>query len=666
MTTDRIPLKIVPLFNGFQDQHYNLFYKEIVSNILDEILPPEIMERDVLDELSLHAQRKILRSLLPLFTYTSLDQVSFNQIPFNISFFALFKYRKNAFKFFFEMISQWLVPGRRLNVVLIYAVDFKLPEIDEAIYTLCDVTVTIENASELEELRSNLPIIKSEICLGIDSSYYARRFLEMKGFSVDVKTATIQEDIAYLMAHFHFIFDHDLLTQMQHVLVMCRDEFKAARECRHLSRMIAIQYVFQKELNQAVKEFPEKRHLFLKIFRAKVHTQKNHQKVLSLIVGMNFLKDEEIFEERHFLSAIQHHLPDAKAIVGSFFSNRRGTEHVCTQYIEIEKSSGEEFSPEEIRLLRIELPRELIDRIEHPMPPVFMPRNEEEIMRNILNLSNQIRFLHDTAQVIISFDQQTADRLFFTIILVRVVVPGSSSIQEKFKEAETCLDYVHDRSKTIGYLRKKYSKEANVFGVNLPKKDFIRRDYSIDLARARQTVLTEITKVLGEVRDFNGGMIAKQQELLSAVIKELEGVKYNDLILENFFYSITPDVMRAVLDPTTLQTLFLMQIYLLESEVVKESACAFKSHCNSQYAYLMVKTADSSLKEVILEALNQSDFSVSDVTFTSLTVYESFYLGYLYAQDDLSKQLAFCRFIQKVIEEWCQEKDVQLLADVSL
>ena len=114
-----------------------------------------------------------------------------------------------------------------------------------------------------------------------------------------------------------------------------------------------------------------------------------------------------MFDKTHLLKAIQNYIPSAQAVENSFFANRRGSEHICTLYLELEKINGDEFTGNEIRMLRQELPNDLKDRIEHLMHPVFMTRNEEEIIRNILSLSNQIKFLRDIPQVFISFDEQT-------------------------------------------------------------------------------------------------------------------------------------------------------------------------------------------------------------------------------------------------------------------
>lgn len=585
--------KISTTFDTQAADGINSIYYGAIRQILQKILPLEVFVIQEADADFQADQREHFHALLPIVQYQLTSEVQTN-----LSFYALYKYRSNAFKFFFEMITNWLVPGKRLNAVMVYAVDFYMPEISQDLYTLCEVMINIDNLTDLTEIQGNLPIIESEVRLGLESSYYARRILEVKGLSPDKKTTMIQEYIANLVRRLPRNFDIDIMSEMQHVLVICRDDFKAVRGTRHLSRIISVQYLFRKALREAVKLFPEKRHLSLKLFRAKLRLPDGDKTIVGILVGVNFLKDQEVFEKKHLLTAIQNYIPSAHAIEDSFFANRRGTENICTLYIEIEKNNGEEFTHEEIRFLRRKLPIDLKDRIEHLMHPIFMPRNEEEIMRNVLSLSNQIKYMRDIPQVTISFDEQTQTSLFFTVILVRVIKPGSPSIQEMFKGSKTVLHYLHDRCKTVGHLRKKYIKEANVFRIKLSKSHYLRKDHSIDLFKARQFVIAELSRIVGEVRDFNGGIISKQNELLCAVRDLLgESIKYNDLLLENFFYSLLPVAMRAIMDPLALKNLFLMQVESIEKSFFNNEIYLLSLSQDSQYVYVMIKAQNRSIKE---------------------------------------------------------------------
>ncbi|WP_194846796.1 hypothetical protein [Candidatus Neptunochlamydia vexilliferae] len=98
-----------------------------------------------------------------------------------------------------------------------------------------------------------------------------------------------------------------------------------------------------------------------------------------------------------------------------------------------------------------------------------------------------------------------------------------------------------DRIKQLGTLRKKYPKEAAVFKVELPNAPFLREDRSIDLYKARQAILKKLQATFGEVRDFNGGMISRQDVVFKGLEKVLGDVgKKEGLLLENFFHSLFP------------------------------------------------------------------------------------------------------------------------------
>jgi len=621
----------------------NILYTEALKNILENILPKDFFEFTTHEPASLTKTKKSLNELLPLLT-----SCAWSDKPLKMSFFVLSKYRSNAFRFFFEMISHWLIPGKRLNVLLIYAADFNFPEFGSTIYTVCEVMIQLQNVEEYELIQRNLPIIETEVRLGMQSSFYSRRILEVKGLSADEKTALIQEHIAGLAERLPNEFDKDVLTEMQHVLVMCRDEFKAARDCRLLSRIISVHYLFRKNLREAVKQSPTYRHLSLKLIKSSITVTTGKKKVLGMLVGINFLKDKEVFEQKHLINAIRAYIPRVLAVENSFFANRRGIEPICTYYLEIEKENGEEFTSKEINLLRQELPSHLKDSIEYLMHPVFMPRNEEEIMRNILSLSNQIKYLRDIPQVYISFDEQTHSNLFFTVILVRVLKNKDDvSIQEMFNEKGIFFTYIHDRSKNVGFLRKKYPKEATVFRAKVGKEQFLRRDHSINLYEARQAVVLELLRVVGDFRDFNGGIISKQKELISAVKALLEGsFKYHDLLLENFFYSLNPVIMRTVLQADAFKTLFIMLLDAIPLNFVKGQHYQLNIAIEHSFVFILVKTSYRSIKDGLHKILPKQQIHSSELANAYIQMHGIHYIGYIYRSDDAEKQHKFCELIQ--------------------
>ncbi len=632
--------KIETIFDPHCRTYSQALYNEMLHNHLEAILAERmtfVQDDPLFKDVDVKAdQRAQFLALLPLVSVTWCEE-----LPGDISFYSLSKYRANSFRFFFDMLCNSLLPGKRLNLVLLYAADFRMPEISDQIFTFCEVIIRVENQQELAVIQANFPTVESELKLGIPSNHYARRILEIRGLLNEEKTVVIQEHLSCFINRSPEKFDYDLLTEMQHVLVMCHEKFKADRECRHLSRIICAQYLFRKALRDDIRRAPKKRALYLKLFRARLKEENRFKNVLGVLVGMNFFQNTEVFNQNHLLKAIQNYLPKAQIIEGSVFVNRHGSEHVFTLYLEIEKNNGLDFTSDEIRLLRQELPSDLKDRIEHLMHPVFMPRNEEEIMRNILSLSKEIKYLRDIPQVFISFDEQTHAGLLFTIILVRVLKSDSIPIQEMFKQTDSLLDYTPDCCQYTGMLRRKYKKEATVFRVKLPKDHFLRADHSIDLNKARQAVAAELFKVVGEFRDFNGGMISKQNEVLCELRGLLYDKKYNDLILENFFYSLMPVVMRNVLGSHALYTLFLMLLDFIDEPSLRKKNYDIKRVDQEAFLFLMIKIEDGAIREELNKAITKLHIHASELANCYVSVHDTIYKGYIYRSHDKNKKELF-------------------------
>lgn len=574
--------------------------------------------------------------------------------PGEVSFYSVSPYRADSFKFFFEIIIHSLLPGKRLNVLLLNAVDFRFSDTPDSIFTLCEVVVNVEDLNDIRALWNSWSTIERQLRLGLESEFYARRILEIKGLSNDEKAGMILRDLAYVLKRKPYAFDQHLLADMQYFLVVCSDEFKNHRSCRHMSRLIAVQYYFRHALKKLNKDDPYKRHFMLKLF--KVNTQK--AKTLGVIVGVNLIKEREKFEKRHLLKAIQAYIPSVKVVDESFYVLRQTSENVCTLYCEVEKEEGNDFTDQEIRLLRRELPKALERRVEHLMHPVFMPRNEEEIYRNILMLGSQIKYLRDIPQVTISFDEQSHKHLYFTVILVRVLKGDDPTIQQFFLSQSSTLVYIHDRSQYVGSLRRKHKKEATVFRVKLPKDAFLRSDYTLDLNKARQSVFNELTRIIGELRDFNGGMIAKQNEVLRNLQVSLEAEKgYNELLLENFFYSLTPVILRNIFDLDLLKSLYRLLVESIEDVADFDQSYSLKVCTNENTVFAMIKTQERGIKDELSKALDKLQVPSSSLASMYLSDYDVVYIGYIYRQQDPVEQRRFCQTVEYALASWKLKKN---------
>jgi len=534
------------------------------------------------------------------------------------------RHRLNIGKFFYEMIHRWLLPGRRLDVAAFFSSDFKLSE-EGRLFTLAEMAIRLGRDVDRTHVEHNLRVIETEIRLGMVSVYHASRLLETHHISAQAKNGILQEKISKLIQRNPEEIDYDIFGELQHFIVMSKDEFKIPRDPHHLSRIVVLFYLFRKSIEREVAL--DKRHIRLKMTPVQLDVPWGKKTVLAICMGVNFIRNHELFEERHFLRAIQNGIAGVRAVNESYFVNEANG--IQTVYIEIEKESGEEIFPSEIQKLRQFLPSEVKRSIEVPLKSLFMPRNEEEIIRYIVTLSGQLRFVKDLPQAIFIFDEQKEGDLYFTIIVVRILFSDSLSIQTLFRRDDTVLTYIPDRVKRIGMLRKKHPKEATVFRVKLSSFPFLRDDQSVDLFRARQTVVQELQKIIGEVRDYNGGMIAKQIELFEILQNSFEeNSRADHRLLESFFHALYPIESRSIVPPAQLKKLFLLWKKLLSNPSLK-----IVSDQDEEAVFCMGRAGH-------IAELDPVDFQEMQL-ITARPDHEEKFLGYLFFSKDEAERHQF-------------------------
>lgn len=600
------------------------YYRDGAQDLIRRLVPADLLEDG---GHNLPLQRARFADLLPLICWSEL-----NKAPCALSVLLLCKYRLNACNFFYEMVSRWLLPQKRVNVELFFASDVRLPHLSDDLLSVAEIVVHLKSAQDVEEARRNLHSVETEIRLGVASNYHARRILEFKGLSTDGKTAMIQEKIGSLIQSHSKDYDPGIFSQMQHFLVCVRDDFKISRDYHHISRIISNLHSLRKFIKQNVQVYPSKRHVVLKFLKTRLAAPSLKEKpVLGVLAGLNFLREHEVFETGHLISAIQKNLPNIRLVEGSAFLDKG--ESLQTVYLEIEKIDGSDFDLEEIHRLKVMLPDQIKGHIEQLTHPIFMPRNDEEVLRNIMSLSRQLRFVGDMPHIIISFDEQKGSELCFTVILLRVQAEKDPTVQELFAAKRTALKYIPDRVRRVGHVRRKYVKEATVFRTVLPTANFLRDDHSVDLYKAREFVLGEVSRVIGAVRDYNGGMIYKLAESLNA-LKSSVGKGADPILLEKFFYALSPIEMRSSLETEPLKQLFTVLSQAVKTDAVQKRQDAAR-------AYAVFPAVDAARKKQLSLAIEGLAIAPHKLVSFALDIHDISYVGYMHMTAEKEEQDKF-------------------------
>lgn len=586
-----------------------------------------------------------------------------------------------------DIFSRWLVPGKKIAAAAGLNLQFTFQQYPQKQLYFRQDFFLLEDPIDLAQALRTIPSLIAETRINILAVYQARYLSSLKSFSheqraqlteqnlsalfedsnspgrrsgqnranlflaqlsEEEKLGIVKENINYLMHMRPQDFDTDIFREMTDFTSRLRNPFTSIRDPRHISRIVAFHYLFKKSLLQSIQEAPNERHLSIKLVKAQLSAA---NPVIGILIGMNLLRESEQFDRKHLLSAIQSCLPQSTAVADSYIVDRQ-EENVRIFYLEIQKPQHSPFTFQEIRNLRELLPDRLKRRVENIVHPIFMPRNEEEVLRTIVVLSKQMKFLRDLPHLTIHYEKQSDSEITFLIVLVRLLKENDLPFKELMQSSRSSLQITIDEIRSAGSLKRRFPKEAVVFRAMLDKSPFFRKDFSLDLKRARQKVASELRLLFGDFRDFNGGMIHKQDEALELLRKTIGATAiHHEILLENYFYSLRPGIMQTILPPEILRSLFNMLLEVLDEDLLQKSF-SLKVSGEGKYFLAMIGAAAPTFKEEVMSAVSFLRIPSYDLTTTFLHVQENATLGYVLRTENLERRSQFQQSLLDAMLKW--------------
>lgn len=670
-------LKIEPIFDF--PPNYNLSNLQgSIENLLISIIPENI----ILDFEKASSQEEIevafgkVNEKMPIIIHSNLSK----NPPFCFSFcvFCFSDLSSGISRFITEMLNKWLIPGKSIDINGHRSIRFKFKNFAIRKYYFCEYFINILTDDELSLIKSNISnfinelkliilsvqraseinsnmdlsnsekskIIEKNISnLQLKNSSASNALNQMQNFlsniSKEKKLNDITKNLAMLMHKKPQEFDRNIFDSLHSSSLIFKGSFTTIRETSHISKIIAEKYFLKKQiLNQSDKN------RVVKLRFLKTRLKDSKKEVLGILIVMNLLYDSEVFEKNYILKSLTQILNNIKYVKNSYIADLR-EDRVISFYLEIEKIKKTPFTQKEAGKLEKNLPTSFKVKTKKLINPIFHPRNEEEILRNTVVLTKQLNLVQDIPQVIISYDKQTSKEISFLVILLRLIKKNTPPLKDLFEN--TFLKFSLDESKIVELLKNKYPKEANIFRVSLNKFSFLRDDHSLDLRQARQKVAKELTSVIGTFRDFNGGLLSKQCEALDALKKLMPNLKKSkEPFLEDFFYSIQPAVMQSILDTKMVKKFYLMFDNQMKKSIDKKNAMIRAKQAGNYY-FVMIKTAEVSLKEEIILAVNKLKFTSYELISSSIDQMDKKTLGYILLTNDQKKKGSLIKAIKKTI-----------------
>lgn len=205
-----------------------------------------------------------------------------------------------------------------------------------------------------------------------------------------------------------------------------------------------------------------------------------------------------------------------------------------TLYFEVQKKGGK-FTVSDTERIKYEL-GEVIMR---DAPIVFAPlENHEFLIKTLRWIMNE---LHDgdLPHVFIDFSQQTTQSLYFSALVCSI--KEDITLDQKLKHPQLHVEWstVEKRKSTV--------KEGVIANIEIPMSPYF------PMIAARNEASRLLRSLLGDFRDFNGGLLEKIEENF-ATLKA--NVSAPPLALREFFGSISPQNKQATLPPSILKIIY--------------------------------------------------------------------------------------------------------------
>lgn len=437
--------------------------------------------------------------------------------------------------------------------------------------------------------------------------------------------------------------------------LLAGEKYLDHRSPASLSRLILAIHFMQKKLMQ-VSTLSETRHLEFKWISSQLIFPFSSKLVLGCLVGFNLVDRYDIFDEENVHLILQKYLPQFCLVKESSYSHVTENKDIKCFYFEIEKRDGTPIGLQEQVLLKKQLEQRLKNSIQRLSPTIFMRRNEEEVYKNILVLSEQIQSIEDLPQASIVLEQQTQEEVVFLVTLVYISPSANFSLNNRFKEG--CL--ASERILTVRYFQDR-SIEAHIFRIHLGRQAaFLRSDGSLDFYCARRWVVQSIGDAIGELRDYNGGILLKQQEFLYSLKKAFPAVTAADSeLLETFFYAITPLEKQILLPPKSLSTFF--SLFLQQMARSSTGDYSLETRRENGVSFFSLQTGNASLKEVLSDYLKTDPFRKYDIGYNIIEYGEKTYFqGVIFLDQEEAEPLF--EELRNLLTSWeKQSKNQQIL-----
>lgn len=261
------------------------------------------------------------------------------------------------------------------------------------------------------------------------------------------------------------------------------------------------------------------------------------KKMIAAVIAFRLESDFHCFKLDHFITQLYSLLPDIAV-------DQRGFLRVPGQHWRDVLLYGEiDPSYYDLDLIQKAITDAVHGTIYSLVHPLFVERNEEEMLRYTVLLADQVRTKKDLPHLAILFNRYDQKQIMFSAVVVAMIAKNANQEDPEEKLAHI-PQLVLEKRKSLSLQKKGLAKEFFLIQGTFSSSEYVREDFSLDFFGARQGFVEKLVMLFGPMRDYNGAVMQQEREICEIMCEDKTGEQ--KLFFEKAFFAVKPAQARVV------------------------------------------------------------------------------------------------------------------------
>lgn len=426
-------------------------------------------------------------------------------------------------------------------------------------------------------------------------------------------------------------FDSELLEEAKRFVLMTPSIFRRYRHSSHIGKIITS---FNYGLKKLEKSNQSSHPFFLRVIHHLLESGHGLKNSYGLCIVTKELREFQYFSKEALFSLFKASCPWIRINEKSFITVAHPDNQSTLIYFDINLIEGQLISAKEKEELHYLLEKSFERSIITISSKSDASINDEDALKNLALLSQEIDSEDDLPQVSIHNIGQAAYTYYFMVLIVRPWKNDAIDLRSLFESNSHNWKFNIERQGESFDHTNNLTKESCVCTVSLQKDPHSIKYEKRETYEKIKSILEFLESKLGDIRAFNGCFISEQLHAFNQykqIVSEAEP-QYPQQQIEQFFFNINPTEKQFLIPLQTIVELF----ELCFKSPNNEERVSIEEHKNNGFHTIILKSPHKKLDEVhrITHLLRISP----SVTLSQLEVGNTHIFIFLWSEDEFPQK----------------------------